>query len=69
MSRNKSIDSAVAEVGVATRAGDPDRVARARQRLAAVRVEREIDAALHGDFPITDEDRDRLSLLLSGGAR
>lgn len=60
-------------LGVASRytrngAPDPERVAAARRKLSAARVERAIRQALTDEPPITPEQREQLVALLTGAA-
>lgn len=68
--QNMKVDPVLAarsELGLASRAKDEDRILAARRQLAAARIEREINAACNGNYPITDDQRRNLAALLAGG--
>lgn len=56
------------ELGVASKKADPDRVARARQNLAAANIAAAIDRALATAPPLTDEMAEALAARLRGSA-
>lgn len=45
---------------------EPDKLAEARRNLAEARLERAINMAIHDEYPLTAEQRERLALLLTG---
>ncbi|MFC5998282.1 hypothetical protein ACFP6A_06025 [Quadrisphaera sp. GCM10027208] len=55
-------------VGVAYRTGDPQAIAEASRDHAAAKIETFIERTLAAAPPLTDEQRDKLALLLRAGA-
>lgn len=55
-------------VGVAYRTGDPHAIAEASRDHAAAKLEAFIESTLAAAPPLTDEQRDKLALLLRTGA-
>ncbi len=66
--KSPTLRVAVARAGHAAVTGDPDRIAQTRRDLAAERLASYIAKVVDGAPPLTDEQRDRLALLLRGSA-
>ncbi|WP_372734888.1 hypothetical protein [Nocardioides sp.] len=68
---DKQIDpvrAATSRIGLAVQHGDPEQIANAYRQLHVARILRAANNALHGEYAITQEQRNDLALFfLNGG--
>lgn len=66
MSTSKPTLQARAELGVATRLRDPERISAARRDLAAAKIQQYVERVVAEAPPLTPEQADRLAAILRG---
>lgn len=69
MSKNSEVLAARSALGLASRRRDAEAIAEARQELASAKIAAYVNAALAEAPPLTDEQKDRLSSILTGALR
>lgn len=67
MSGNSEVLAARSALGVASRRGDAEAATEARRDLAAAKIAAYIEKVVAEAPPLSDEQRDRLSAIISAG--